>query len=86
MTQVDGARLHTLFGQNHNLFGRHDGALWLRVGQTECDFSEATRLQAAGPILEPRPAVSPALLPLGHKINCKHIVHSVTQKRDFVRL
>lgn len=52
------------------------GALRLGVGERECGFSEATRLQAAGPSLEPRPAVDPALLLLGH---------SVTQKRACIR-
>lgn len=64
--------------------GTLTGTLWLGVGERECDFSEATKLQAVGPILEPWLAVNPAFLPLGHKSNCEHFVHSVTQKRDFI--
>lgn len=44
------------------------GTLRLGVGERECDLSEATRLPAAGPSLEPRPAVNPALLLLGHRV------------------
>lgn len=36
------------------------------------------------PVLEPRLAVNPALLPLGHRSDCKHFVHSVTQRQDSV--
>lgn len=33
--------------------------LWLGLWQMECGWSEATKLQVVGPILEPRWAVTP---------------------------